>query len=214
MRKALRSVPRTTVLPPVVVTQDPASGATRSPGADVLSVRYPGPNPGRAVARALLTIEPMLVEVVFQYRTLLGKCDLGVGLDWDEIEQLTSIESAFAPTEDDRRMKNGRRFRREQIKLTALLRGDQINDRVEITELGPGGVVVRNAPFIAADEQLEIQLDLGDQSFRFRARGVWLRDDGDDYKVGLAFIGMPVCLNKTAISRHEADVVDEISAAA
>jgi len=166
------------------------------------------------VARALLTTDVMLVEVVFQYRTLLGKCDLGVGLDWDEIEQITSIESAFAPTEDDRRMKTGRRFRREPIKCSALLRGDQINDRVEITELGPGGLVARNAPFIAKDEQIEIQLDLGDQSFRFRARGVWLKDDGDDYKVGLAFIGMPVCLNKTAISRHEADVIDEISAAA
>jgi PilZ domain-containing protein len=156
----------------------------------------------------------MLVEVVFQYRTLIGKCDLGVGLDWEEIEQVNSIESAFAPSEDDRRMKAGRRFRREVVKLSALLRGDRINDRVEITEIGPGGLVARNAPFIARGEQLEIQLDLGSQSFRFRAQGVWLKDDGDDYKVGLAFIGMPVCLTKSAISRHEADVIDQIAAAA
>lgn len=167
-----------------------------------------------AVACRLLNTEVMLVEVVFQYRTLIGKCDLGVGLDWEEIEQVTSIESAFAPGEDDRRMKAGRRFRREAVKLTALLRGDRINDRVEITEIGPGGLVARNAPFIARGEQIEIQLDLGSQSFRFRARGVWMKDDGDDYKVGLAFIGMPVCLTKSAISRHEADVVDEIAAAA
>ena len=40
----------------------------------------------------------MLVEVVFQYRTLLGKCELGVGLDWDEIDQVTAIEHAFRPT--------------------------------------------------------------------------------------------------------------------
>ena len=46
----------------------------------------------------------MLVDIVFQYRTLLGKCDLGCGLDWDEIEQMTGIEEAFAPTSDDRRM--------------------------------------------------------------------------------------------------------------
>ena len=166
------------------------------------------------MARALLITGVMLVEVVFQYRTLLGKRDLGAGFDWDEIEQITSIEAAFAPAEDDRRMKTGRRFRREQLKLSALLRGDQINDRVEITELGLGGLVVRGAPFIAKDERIEIQLDIGDQSYRFRAHGVWLKDDGDDYKVGLAFIGMPVCLNKTAISRHEADVIDEIAAAA
>jgi len=38
-------------------------------------------------------------------------------------------------------MKTGRRFRREPVKLTALLRGDRINDRVEVVEIGPGGVV-------------------------------------------------------------------------
>ena len=51
-------------------------------------------------------------------------------------------------------------------------------------------------------------------SYRFRARGVWLKDDGDDYKVGLALIGMPVCLHKVAVSAHQTDVVDEIAAAA
>jgi len=156
----------------------------------------------------------MLVEIVFQYRTLIGKCDLGVGLDWDEIEQINSIEAAFAPTEDDRRMKVGRKFRREATKLTGLMRGDRINDRVEIIEVGPGGLVVRNAPFVARGEQIEIQIDDGNDSYRFRAQGVWLKDDGDDYKVGLALIGMPVCLRKTTVSKHETDVIDSIAAAA
>lgn len=156
----------------------------------------------------------MLVEVVFQYRTLMGKCELGVGLDWDEIEQVTAIESAFEPTSDDRRMKAGRRFRREPVKLSALLRGDRINDRVDVIEIGPGGIVVRNAPFVAAGEHVEIVIEDGDNSYRFSAEGVWLKDDGDDYRVGLALIGMPVCLHTVAVSRHEADLVDRIGAAA
>jgi PilZ domain-containing protein len=156
----------------------------------------------------------MLVEVVFQYRTLIGKCDLGVGLDWDEIEQMTAIESAFEPTSDDRRMKAGRKFRREAVKLTALLRGDRINDRVDVVEIGPGGIVVRHAPFIAHGEHVEIVLEVGDKSYRFRAEGVWMKDDGDDYRVGLALIGMPVCLHTVAVSRHESDLVDRIAAAA
>jgi hypothetical protein len=156
----------------------------------------------------------MLVEIVFQYRTLIGKCDLGVGLDWDEIEQVAAIESAFAPTEDDLRMKSGRKFRREAIKLSAILRGDRINDRVELIEVGPGGFVVRHAPFVARGEQIEIQVDDGDKSYRFRAHGVWMKDDGDDYKIGLALIGMPVCLNKVAVSKHEHDAIDQIAAAA
>jgi hypothetical protein len=154
----------------------------------------------------------MLVEVVFQYRTLLGKCELGVGLDWDEIEQVTAIESAFEPTSDDRRMKAGRRFRREPVKLVALLRGDRINDRVEVVEIGPGGAVVRNAPFVAHGEHVEIVIENGARSYRFGAVGVWLKDDGDDYRVGLALLGMPVCLRSVAVSRHDADLADRIEA--
>ena len=156
----------------------------------------------------------MLVDIVFEYRTLVGKAELGCGLNWDEIDQITEIEHSFRPTADDRRMKNGRRFRRDAIHLDALVRGDRINDRVVITEIGPGGLVCRHAPFIARGEQIEIVIDIGDDSYRFRAQGVWLRDDGDDYKVGLAFIGMPVCVRAAHISAHTADVVDKIAAAA
>ena len=151
----------------------------------------------------------MLVETVFQYRTLLGKSDLGCGLDWDEIELVTRIEEAFAT---DR--KDGRRFRRQVIEVSALMRGDMINDRVEIIELGPGGLVCRHAPFVARGEIVELVIEDGDNSYRFRARGVWLRDDGEDYRVGLAFVGMPVCLHKVQISAHHADVVDKIANAA
>jgi hypothetical protein len=156
----------------------------------------------------------MVVDVVFQYRTLIGKCELGVGLDWDEIEQVTAIESAFEPTSDDRRMKAGRRFRREAITLTAVMRGDRINDRVEVVEIGPGGVVVRSAPFVAQGEQVEIVMQNGDNSYRFRAQGVWMTDDGDDYRLGLELIGMPVCLHTVALSHHEHDLVDRIAVAA
>ena len=155
-----------------------------------------------------------MLEIVFHYRTLIGKCDLGVGLAWDEIEQVTQIESLFAPSADDQRMRTGRRFRRETTKLAALLRGDRINDRVDLVEMGPGGFVVRNAPFIARGEIVEVIVDQGDLSYRFSAQGVWLKDDGDDYRVGLALIGMPVRLHKVALSTHHSDVVDEIAAAA
>jgi hypothetical protein len=155
----------------------------------------------------------MLVEVVFQYRSLAGKCELGIGLEWDEIEQVTKIESAFEPSADDRRTRLGRRFRREAVKVPAMLRGDRINDRVDLIELGPGGAVVRNAPYVARGEQVELVIDVGDCSYRFRARGVWLKDDNDDYRVGLELIGMPVCLHKVNLGRHE-DLVDKISAAA
>ena len=156
----------------------------------------------------------MLVEVVYRYRTLLGKCELGLGLDWDEMEQISELETAFKPTAFDRPLHTKRRYRRELVALQAIVRGDQINDRVEITELGPGGLVCHKAPFIARGEQIEIVIDDGDRSFRFRCRGVWMKDDGEDYMVGLAFIGMPVCLHKVQLSAHEVDMIDKIAAAA
>jgi hypothetical protein len=154
----------------------------------------------------------MLVDVVFQYRSLIGKCELGVGLEWDDIEQVTLIESTFEPTADDRRMKTGRRFRREQVKMTALLRGDRINDRVELIELGPGGAVVRNAPYVARGELVELVIEQDDKSYRFRAKGVWLKDDNDDYRVGLELIGMPVCLHKVSLSKPD-EMLDKLAAA-
>lgn len=166
------------------------------------------------MARSLLGHLNMLVEVVFRYRTLVGKCELGIGLDWDEIEQMTAIESAFAPMPDDCRMKAGRRFRREPIQHSALLRGDRINDRVDVIEIGPGGVVVRNAPFVAQGEQVELVIEVADKSYRFRAEGVWLKDDDEDYRIGLALLGMPVCLHTVAVSRHETDLVDRLVAEA
>ncbi|MBA3540161.1 MAG: PilZ domain-containing protein [Deltaproteobacteria bacterium] len=137
-----------------------------------------------------------------------------MGLDWDEIEALGDIESSFAPSDDDHRMTSGRRFRREATKLTAVMRGDRINDRVEIVEMGPGGLVCRHAPYVARGELVEIVIDAGDQSYRFTAQGVWLKDDGDDYRVGFALVGMPVAIRTVTLSRHHTDVVDQIAAAA
>jgi hypothetical protein len=152
----------------------------------------------------------MLVETIFQYRTLIGKCELGVGLDWDEIEQVTVIEHAFVAD----RGKSGRRFKRDAVELVGIIRGDRINDRVAIVEIGPGGLVCARAPFIARGEQIELVITIAERSYRFRAVGKWLKDDGDDYRVGLAFIGVPICLNLAQVSAHEPDLVDSINAAA
>ncbi len=151
----------------------------------------------------------MLLETVFQYRTLIGKCDLGVGLEWSDIEHVHEIEHAFAPDTSD-----GRRFRRESTQLEGIVRGDQINDRVQVVEMGPGGLICVGQPFITRGEQVEIVIEINESIYRFCARGVWLREVGDDYRVGLQFIGMPVKLHKVQISAHTLDVVDKISAAA
>ena len=152
----------------------------------------------------------MVVETIFQYRTLIGKCELGVGLDWDEIQTISDIERELVRDAGP----SGRRFRREPVEMRGIVRGDRINDRVDITEIGPGGLVCRRAPFIARGEVVELVMNVEGKSYRFRAIGKWLKDDGDDYQVGLAFIGVPICLHIAQVSAHEFDLIDQINAAA
>lgn len=152
-----------------------------------------------------------MLEAVFEYRTLIGKCELGYGLELSEIARVEQIEREYAPKGERR---HGRRFRRAAVTIDAVIRGDRIHDPVQIVELGPGGLVIRRAPFIARGEEVEIMIEYGQYSFRFKAQGVWLKEDGEDYKVGLALIGMPVCLHNVRLSRHEVDVIDRIVAAA
>ena len=152
----------------------------------------------------------MVVETIFQYRTLIGKCELGVGLDWDEIQVISDIERELVRDPGP----SGRRFKRETVEMRGIVRGDRINDRVDIIEIGPGGLVCRRAPFIARGEVVELVMNVEGKSYRFRAIGKWLKDDGDDYQIGLAFIGVPICLNIAQVSAHEFDLVDQINAAA
>jgi hypothetical protein len=164
-------------------------------------------------------VTSVVVDVVFQYRTLIGKCELGIGLDLEEIDHLATIEQAFASrarkgSTGASSASDARRFRRDKVELVGMIRGDRINDRVAIVELGPGGLVCRRAPFIARGELVELVIDDGDRSYRFGARGVWLRDDGDDYRVAVAFTGMPVCITRLQLSKHQPDLVDQIAAAA
>jgi hypothetical protein len=157
----------------------------------------------------------MQVGTVFHYRTLVGKCELGVGLEWEEIEEVTSLEATFALDGVDLQRDIGRRYRRQLVGLSAHVRGDRINDRVALVEIGPGGFQIRRAPYIARGELVEIFVDEGDVTYRFCARGVWQREDGDDYRVGLRLVGLPVCIHRVEVSGMvDDDVIARIGAAA
>ena len=150
------------------------------------------------------------LDTIFQYRTLVGKCEAGVGVDFDEIDRIAAIEAAYAPSDDERR--DGRRFRRDNVALTARLRGDDLNDRVHLTELCPGGLVVRGAPYVDEGMTIELVVDDDERSFRFKARVTWLREDvDDDFALGLELIGTPLLVHYGPAREHE-DVVERIAA--
>jgi hypothetical protein len=153
------------------------------------------------------------LDHVYRYRTLLGKCEAGIGLSLDEIEALVELESAFASNGDGpRASKDGRRFGRAGVELTGLLRGPGLNDRVAIRELSAGGLVLRQAPYVEEDQIVELVIDDPAEalSYRFKARVSWLREDvGDDFKLGLAFVGVPLLIHYGPTSDT---MVDQIAA--
>ena len=81
-----------------------------------------------------------MLALVYEYRHLLGKCTAGVGVTVAEIERLTRLEAMFEPGEDDRRARDGRRFRREPVHLDGVVRGGALHDAVTISELTLGGL--------------------------------------------------------------------------
>ncbi len=133
-----------------------------------------------------------LLDLVFRYRTLLGKCDLAIGLTFDEIDEMGDLEALFSASESCLQAHRGRRYRRAPVAMTALLRGDKYNDHVKVTQLGAGGFECWGAPYVEEGSPLEVVIDVEDHSYRFRARAVWMREDGADYRVGFAFEGTPV----------------------
>ena len=143
------------------------------------------------------------LDVVYRYRSLLAKCESGSGLDFDEIDALTQIEAAFASGEPTR---DGRKWKRVPVELIAMIRGGDLNDRVKVAELAPGGLVVRGAPYVDEGMQIEIVIDdsVHAMSYRFKARVQWLREDvGDDFALGLELVGMPVLIHYGPASAHK-----------
>lgn len=142
-----------------------------------------------------------MLDLVYEYRLLIGKCSSGAGLTLDEIERLTNLEAAFAAGEDDRRAAEGRRFRRERVALTAVLRGGDLHDAVTVAELTLGGLVCLGAPYaeVGSIVDLAIDDDASHRTYRFKGRVAWIGDDADDdYRLGIELTGAPVVIRRSA----------------
>lgn len=167
-----------------------------------------------ALAPALLMSSTMLgLDLVYQYRMLLGKCESGLGLEVEEILELTALEAVLSP--DGHATPDERATRRDRVELTCRLRGHaDLNDTVRVTELGPSGLVCRQTPYVDEGAVVEVVLDDPDAlvSYRFTASVTWLREDvGDDFAIGLTFVGAPLLVHYGPV-HHEEDAVDRIAA--
>lgn len=168
---------------------------------------------GLALKRGMSTA----LELVFKYRQLVGNCDAGAGMNLDDIEALSAIESLFpnAGSPIDRPSWQTR-LGVESVSLTALLRGNRVCDHVEVVSMGPEGMICVGAPYMTEGDRIEIVFDDEELrvSYRFAAvveHAIEMNDDGE-LRVEFRFTGVPLLLRfaeqRTRPDTHETDIAE------
>lgn len=151
---------------------------------------------------------PGVWETVYRLRRLAGKCEAGHGLEMDEVHELCALEAGFSPGPRDRR------FDRRPVTGTAIARRGDRSDRVDLLDLGPGGLRCRHLPRVREGDRLELALEdaAAGLSYRFAVRVVWVEQTDDGNVTGLAFVGTPVQMRHRPAAEARADAVAEVAA--
>ncbi len=129
------------------------------------------------------------LELLYEYRHLMGKCRSGAGLDMEEIQAVDAIEALFA---DDA-------GKSEPGGLTTVVRGTKLCDEVKLESILLDRVVVVGCPHVEASAPIEVMVDDPELllSYRFRGTVAWTRDDGKGrLAVGIELVGVPVLVRR------------------
>jgi len=129
------------------------------------------------------------LELLYEYRHLMGKCRSGAGLDMDEIQAVDAIEALFA---DDA-------GKSDQRGLTTVVRGSRLCDEVKLEAVLLDRLVVVGCPHVEAAAAIEVMIDDPELllSYRFRGTVAWTRDDGNGrLAVGIELVGVPVLVRR------------------
>ncbi len=118
---------------------------------------------------------------IYHYRQIASRCESGGELSIEEIQLLSVTECT-----------------REPAHARAMLRGPRVADWVEVTELGPEGVMCHACPWMEEGQAYEIifEDDGAAESFRFKAVVSWTKDAGDDLDVCFRFTGAAVHMRR------------------
>jgi hypothetical protein len=139
------------------------------------------------------------LELVYEYRYLMGKCRAGAGLSMDEVEAVEVIEGLFAGGPAPFERAGG---------LSASVRGGRLCDRVELVTADLDQVAVHLAAFVEPGAALELSIDDSELrlSYRFKCRVLSVDEDlpRGRQKVVLALLGAPLLIRRGPRSSRDA----------
>lgn len=147
-----------------------------------------------------------IIHTVYKLRLLQQKLAKGHGLNMEDVHEFEALEREL----EDRTL--GRKYRRELVGISALVRRPGQDALVQVIDIGPGGMRLDQCPTLQAGDQFELHLRESDKrSFRFQAQVSWTREEQGSCIAGVRFVGFPICINHGPPSESKpASVVDRI----
>lgn len=137
------------------------------------------------------------LELVYQYRQLLAKCEGDAGLTLDEIELFSTLEQLIDGS--------------AQLPFAAQLRTARFADTILVAALGREGVLCVGCDFVEKDQRVELRFEDDELSlsYRFSARVDWARERDDaTFDVGLRWEGPPVLVRKVSFSSIDVAITE------
>jgi hypothetical protein len=135
------------------------------------------------------------LELAYEYRHLMGKCQSAHGLSMEEALTLDGIAALFASDA-------GAEARGDSIDaLSVTLRGQsgRTSDAVRLARVDVDQLEVSGCPWIDVGERVELVIEDAELrlSYRFKARVAWAREQTSaGFLVGLDLLGVPVLVRR------------------
>lgn len=135
------------------------------------------------------------LELAYEYRHLMGKCQSAHGLSMEEALTLDGIAALFASDAGaDAHKENA-----ESLSATLRVRGGRISDQVRLARVRLDQLELEGCAWLDPDTAVELVIEDSELrlSYRFKARVAWAREQKNGTtSLGIELLGAPVLVRR------------------